>query len=91
MVKLAGVNVAIVIQIGSDIQRKAVKANPSFNCNSEGSNFTVFNPDPTMLRPPPSGDVKVGQSQDYGFFEQVDKLADSNFPFGQIYHRPGPW
>jgi hypothetical protein len=87
MLKLAGVNVAIVIQVGRDIQGKAVKANPSFHCNSEGSNFTVFNPDTTVLRLPPSAEVKVGQSQDYGFFEQVDKLANSYFPFGQIDHR----
>ena len=87
MLKLAGVNVAIVIQVGRDIQGKAVKANPSFNGNSEGSNFTVFNPDTTVLRLPPGAEAKVGQSQDYGFFEQVDKLADSNFPCGQIDHR----
>jgi hypothetical protein len=87
MLKLAGVNVAIVIQVGRDIQGKAVKANPSFNCNSEGCNFTVFDPDTTVLRLPPRAEVKVGQSQDYGFFEQVDKLADPNFPCGQIDHR----
>jgi hypothetical protein len=60
VLKLAGVNVAIVIQVGRDIQGKAVKANPSFNCNSEGCNFTVFNPDTTVLRLPPSAEVKVG-------------------------------
>ena len=87
MLKLAGVNVAIVIQVGRDIQGKAVKANPSFNCNSEGCNFTVFDPDTTVLRLPPRAEVKVGQSQDYGLFEQVDKLADPNFPCGQIDHR----
>jgi hypothetical protein len=87
MVKLAGVNVAIVIQVGRDIQGKTVKANPSFHCNSEGSNFTVFDPDTTVLRLPPSGDVKVGQGRDYNFFEQVDELADTNVPFGQIDQR----
>ena len=78
---------AIVIQVGRDIQGKAVKANPSFDCNSKGSNFTVFNPDTTVLRLPLGEDVKVGQGQDYGFFEQVDKRSDSNAPFGQIDQR----
>jgi hypothetical protein len=64
-----------------------VKANPSFDCNSKGSNFTVFNPDTTVLRLPLGEDVKVGQGQDYGFFEQVDKRSDSNAPFGQIDQR----
>jgi hypothetical protein len=87
MLKLAGVNVAIVIQVGRDVQGKTVKANPSFNCNPEGSNFKVFDPDTTVLRLPPSADVKFGQSQGYGFFEQVDKLANSKVPFGQIDYR----
>jgi hypothetical protein len=87
MTKITGIDVAEVVQVGSDIQGKTVKANPAFHCNSEGSNFTVFNPDTTVLRLPPSADVKVGQGQDYGFFEQVDKLADSNVPFGQIDQR----
>ncbi len=83
----AGDDAREMIEVGADIDREAMGADPVAQSDSDGGDFFIFDPNAGLLFAPLADEIKGGEGEDDPIFDLSNEAADITSAAVQIKHK----